>query len=148
MKLRTSIYSSGGNTTGIEIPEAEVTALGGGKRPKVAITLNGFTYRASIASMGGRYLAPVSADVRAKTGVKAGDIVDVEIVLDTAPREIAVPADLAAALTDDPAAHAAFEGLSYSYKRRLVEPIEAAKGADTRARRIEKAVASLRDGTV
>lgn len=146
MKLRTSIDGTGGNTAGIVVPEADVTALGGGKRPKVAITLNGYTYRASISPMAGRYLAPVSADVRSKAGVKAGDIVDVEIVLDTAPREIAVPADLAAALTDDPAAHAAFEGLSYSNKRRLVEPIEAAKAPETRARRIVKTVASLRDG--
>jgi uncharacterized protein YdeI (YjbR/CyaY-like superfamily) len=96
--------------------------------------------------MGGRFMVGVSADVRAKSGVKGGDTLDVEIELDTAPRVLEIPADFAAALDAEPAAKVAFEALSYSNKRRHTMPIQDAKAPETRARRIEKSVASLRDG--
>jgi hypothetical protein len=119
-------------------------ALGAGKRPPVRVTLNGYTYRNTIAVMGGRYMVGVSSDVRAACGVKGGDTLDVEIILDDQPRVLEVPADFQAALNVEPAAKAAFEKLSYSNKRRHVEPIQAAKAAETRARRIEKSVAELK----
>ena len=143
MKFRTTILSAGKNITGIQVPDEVVEGLGAGKRPPVRVTLNGYTYRNTIAVMGGRYMVGVSADVRAASGVKGGDTLDVEIVLDDQPRVLEVPADFAAALEAAPAAKAAFEKLSYSNKRRHVEPIQAAKAPETRARRIEKSVAEL-----
>ena len=93
--------------------------------------------------MGGRFLLPVSAEVRAGAGIAAGDVVDVDVVLDTSTRSVVVPDDLASALTRNKAAKAAFEALSYSNQRRHVLAVEGAKAADTRARRIEKIVAEL-----
>jgi uncharacterized protein YdeI (YjbR/CyaY-like superfamily) len=94
----------------------------------------------------GRPMIGVSEAVRSQTGVKGGDMIDVDVELDTAPRTIAVPDDLAAALDADPAARATYDRLSYSLQRFWVEPIEAAKSPETRQRRIEKAVATLREG--
>ena len=145
MKFRTTILKAAGkNATGIHVPDQVVEALGAGKRPKVAVTLNGHTYRNTIAVMDGRFMVGVSSDVRAAAGVKGGDELEVEIVLDTAPRVLDIPPDLQAALDATPAARAAFEKLSYSNKRRHVEPILAAKAPETRARRIEKSVAELK----
>jgi len=143
MKFRTTILSAGKNITGIHVPDEVVDSLGAGKRPPVRVTLNGYTYRNTIAVMGGRYMVGVSADVRAASGVAGGDELEVEIVLDDQPRVLEIPADLQAALDAAPVAKAAFEKLSYSNKRRHVEPILAAKAPETRARRIEKSVAEL-----
>jgi uncharacterized protein YdeI (YjbR/CyaY-like superfamily) len=112
----------------------------------VRVTINGYTYRSSIASMGGKFMLGVSNEVRAKAGVAAGQEVDVNIELDTEPREVVVPDDFKKALTKDKAATKTFEALSYSNKRRLVLAIEAAKAADTRQRRIEKTVGLLHEG--
>jgi hypothetical protein len=146
MKFRTTILSGGKNTTGIHVPDEVVAGLGTSRKPAVSVTLNGYTYRSTVAVMGGRFMVGVSADVRAKSGVKGGDTLDVEIILDTAPRVLEVPADFAAALAAEPAAQAAFEALSYSNKRRHTMPIEDAKAPETRARRIEKSVENLKAG--
>ena len=97
MKFEALLESNGKTATGFEVPEEIVTALGGSKRAKVAVTINGYTYRNSVAPMGGRYLVGVSAENRANAGVSAGDRLDVELELDTAPRVVEVPEDLAAA---------------------------------------------------
>ncbi|MEU1598535.1 YdeI/OmpD-associated family protein [Streptomyces sp. NPDC005708] len=146
MKFQATIQLSGKTATGIPVPPEVVTNLGGGKKPPVRVTINSHTYRSSVAMMGGRYLVSLSSDNRAKAGVAAGDEVEVELQLDTAPREVAVPADLAEALGAETKAF--FDGLSYSSKRRVVEPVEAAKTAETRQRRITKAVTALRAGKV
>lgn len=146
MKFRTTILSGGKNITGIHVPDEVVAALGTSRKPAVKVTLNGYTYRNTVASMGGRFMVGVSADVREKSGVKGGDTLDVEIVLDTEPRVLEIPPDFAAALAAEPAAQAAFEALSYSKKRLHTMPIEAAKAPETRARRIEKSVAELKAG--
>ncbi len=144
MKFRTTILQGGKNVTGIHVPDEVVEALGAGKRPPVRVTLNGYTYRNTIAVMGGRYMVGVSADVRAASGVAGGDELQVEIVLDDQPRVLEIPEDLAAALAAEPAAEAAFDNLSRSNKRRYVDPLAQAKTAETRARRIAKAVAELK----
>jgi uncharacterized protein YdeI (YjbR/CyaY-like superfamily) len=95
--------------------------------------------------MGGRFLLPVSAEIRAGAGVSAGDVVDVDVVLDTSAREVAVPDDLAAALKKAPAAKKAFEALSNSNKKRHVLSVEGAKTAETRERRIAKVLTELGD---
>jgi hypothetical protein len=146
MKFRTTILQGGKTTTGIHVPDDVVAALGSGRKPAVKVTLNGYSYRSTVATMGGRFMVGVSAEVREKSGVKGGDTLEVEIELDTAPRVLEIPADFAAALAAEPAAQAAFDKLSYSNKRLHTMPIEAAKAPETRARRIEKSVAVLKSG--
>lgn len=148
MRFRTTILQGDKTATGIEIPPEIVDALGAGKRPAVTITINGFTYRSSIAVMGGTYMVGVSAENRAGTGVKGGDEVDVDIALDTAPREVVVPPDFAAALDAEPAARATFDRLSYSNKSWHTLQLSAAKTDETRQRRIAKSIEALREGRV
>lgn len=146
MKFSGELRATGGNTTGFQLPDATVEELGGGGRPKVVVTVNGYTFRSSIARMGGEYWLGVSAERRAAAGVKAGDLLDLEIELDTAPREIEVPADLAAALDADPAAKAFWGTLSYSNQRWHAEQITGARKPETRAARVTKSVDMLRAG--
>ena len=146
MRFRATIDLGGKTATGIRVPPAVVEGLGQGRRPPVCVTINGHTYRSTVAVMGGEYMVGVSAENRAGAGVAAGDEVDVDIELDTEPRRVAVPADLAKALDRDVAAKVRFEGLSYSNQRRHVLAVEEAKTAETRQRRITKAVAALAEG--
>jgi len=128
------------------VPEEVVASLGSSKRPAVRATIGGYSYRSTVAPMGGVFMLPVSAEHRAGAGVAAGDEVEVELDLDTAPRELAVPLDLAEALERDAQAKRFFEGLSYSCQQRYVLPIEQAKTAETRERRVAKAVTELGEG--
>jgi hypothetical protein len=146
VRFRTTIEQAGKTATGIEVPSTVVEGLGAGKRPAVRVTINGFTYRSTVASMDGRFMVGVSAENRAGARVKGGDVVDVDIELDTAPRVVEVPKDFAAALMEDAKAKATFESLSYSNQNWHVSSIEAAKTDDTRQRRIAKSVAALREG--
>jgi hypothetical protein len=146
MKFRASIELAGKTATGIEVPAAVVAKLGSSKKPAVRVTIKGYTYRSTVASMGGRFMLPVSAEVREAAGVAARDKVDVDVELDTAPRHVMLPPDFGRALTRDAAARRFFEGLSFSNKQRIVISIEAAKTPETRERRIVKAVAMLREG--
>ncbi|MPZ52391.1 MAG: DUF1905 domain-containing protein [Acidimicrobiia bacterium] len=146
MKFRAELEASGKTTTGFEVPDEVVEKLGGGKRPKVSVTINDFTYRSSIASMGGRYLLGVSAERREKAGVAAGDVLDVEVELDTAVREVEVPDDFATALEEEPEAKAFWETLSYSNQSWHVLQITGAKKEETRTSRIAKSVQTLKDG--
>jgi hypothetical protein len=147
MKFRAELLTNGKTATGIEVPSELVEELGGGKKPAVRVTINGgHSYRSTIAVMGGQFLVGVSAENRAAAGVAAGDELDVELTRDTAPRTIEIPPDLAAALAAAPAAKAFFDGLSFSQQRWFVDPINDAKKPETRATRIEKAVARLSEG--
>ena len=146
MRFRTRLELGGKTATGIRVPAEVVEALGKGKRPAVRVTINGHTYRNSVAVMGGAYMVGVSAENRAAAGVVAGDEVDVDIELDTEPREVAVPPDFAAALERDPDARRFFDGLSPSRKQWHVAAVEGARSAETRQRRIGKSVAMCREG--
>jgi Bacteriocin-protection, YdeI or OmpD-Associated/Domain of unknown function (DUF1905) len=148
MKFRTIIKTSGKTAAGIEVPEEVVTALGAGKRPAVTVTINGHTYRSSIAVVGGAFMVGVSAENRAAAGVAGGDEVDVELELDTAPREVTVPDELAAALDAEPKARETFDRLSYSNRSWHVLQVTGAKTEETRQRRIAKSVEALREGRV
>lgn len=145
MKFTAELLSTGKNTAGFEVPDEIVERLGGGGRPKVSVTVNGFTFRTSIARMGGRYLLGVSAERRTEAGVAPGEVLDVEVELDTAPRELDVPEPLAAALAADPDAKAFWDTLSYSNRQWHVLQVTSAKTDATRDRRIEKSVGMLRD---
>ena len=144
MKFRVLIEGAGKSAAGMEIPPEVVAALGQTKRPPVRVTINGYTYRSTVAVLGGRFMVGVSNEVRAASGVAAGDTVDVEMELDTAPREVSVPPELASELARDAAASKAFEALSYSKKRLIVDPVANAKTDETRDRNVAKAMSSLR----
>ena len=146
MRFRTTLVQSGKTATGFRVPDEVVESLGAGKRPAVTVTINGFTYRSTLAPMGGETWVGVSAENRAGAGVSGGDEMEVELALDTAPREVVVPDDLAAALDAVPAARATFDGLSYSNRRWHVLQVDAAKTHETRQRRIAKSVATLEAG--
>jgi hypothetical protein len=148
MRFRTTILQTDKTATGIRVPDEVVAALGSGKRPAVTVTINGFTYRSTIAVMGGVFMVGVSAENRAGAGVKGGDEVDVDVELDTAPREVTVPADFAAALEAEPAARVTFERLSYSNKSWHVLQVTGAKTEETRQRRIAKSIDALREGRI
>src|SRR6185312_11389381 len=120
VKFRTKLLTAGKTATGIEVPSKVMEGLGAGKKPAVRVTINGYTYRSTVATVNGKSMVGVSEEVRQNAGVTGGDTVDVEMELDTAPREVAVPPDLAQALAKDAKAKKYFDSLSYSGKVRLV----------------------------
>jgi hypothetical protein len=142
--FRTRVMQARVNATGLPVPPEALEELGAGKRPAVVVTVAGYTYRTSVGAMGGQSLIPLSAAHRAASGIAADDEVEVTVELDAAPREAVVPEEVAAALAADPALAEAFRALSSSRQRALVDPIGEAKTAETRARRVEKALAALR----
>lgn len=144
MEFTTELLSTGGSTTGFIVPDAVVEALGAGRRPKVVVTVDGHTWRTSIASMGGRFLLGATAAVRDAAGIAAGQTYTVRVEVDTTPRTIEVPEDLAAALAAAPVAAAAWAGLTYSEQRRHAEALLTAKRPETRARRVTTIVEQLR----
>jgi hypothetical protein len=146
VKFRAVIQPSGKTAAGIHVPPGVVAALGSSRKPAVRATINGFTYRTSVAVMGGAFMLGVPPEFRTGAGVAPGDEVEIDLELDTAPREVALPPDLAAALRADAEAQQTFDALSYSNRRRLAEPIAALKGAEARERRIAKTVAMLHEG--
>ncbi len=144
MKFRTEVEPPE-PMRGLEVPPEVVEALGGGKRPAVRITINGHAWKSRVAIMRGRYLLGLSKANRHAAGVVTGDEVEVELELDTEPRVVVEPPDFARALDADPVARAAYDRLSYSHKRQHVLAIDSAKKAETRKRRIDKALAMLRN---
>jgi len=145
MRFQATVELGGKTATGIQVPAEVVTGLGSHRRPSVRVTVGGHTYRTTVAPMGGAYFVPLNAENRAAAGVAAGDQVDVDIELDTEPREVTVPADLAAALAGQSGAGDAFRALSYSRRKEHVRQVETAKAAATRERRIAKVLDSLRE---
>lgn len=135
-----------GNNTGIVVPEEAIEQLAAGKRPPVLVSVNGYEYRNTVAVMGGKYMISISAAVRKATGLTGGDPVRVTLTVADTPREAALPIDFAAALAADEQAGAFFGKLSNSLQRYHIDNVTAAKSADTRQRRIDKAVALFRDG--
>jgi Bacteriocin-protection, YdeI or OmpD-Associated/Domain of unknown function (DUF1905) len=145
VKFRAELERAGKTATGITVPAEVLDALGGGRRPAVTVTLNGHAHRTTVGVLHGAAKIPVSAAVRDAAGVAAGDIIDVEIVADTAPRTVDVPGDLAAALAGNTEAREFFAQLSYSRQRAYVTWIEQAKQPATRAGRVEQTVTLLAD---
>ncbi len=131
------------NATALPVPAAAVAALGKGKRPPVKVSVNGHTYRTTIAVMGGIYMLPLSAENRQAAGAQAGDPVEIALELDLEPRTVVVPEDLAAALAARPGARAAFDALAYSARKEYVRQVVSAKAPETRARRLARIAAQL-----
>jgi hypothetical protein len=146
MRFRAKLELGGKTATGIRVPAQVVASLGASKRPPVRVTIKGHTYRTSVASMGRQFMLPVSAEQRQAAGVVAGDELDVDIELDTEPREVTMPPDFTEALDVDADAKRFFNGLSYTHKRWYVLWIEGAKRVETRQGRIAKAVTMLHEG--
>lgn len=146
VKFQAIVELGGKTATGIAVPEEVVAGLGGGKRPRVVVTIGPPSYRTTLAAMGGRFLIPLSAENRSAAGVAAGDAVEVELTPDEAPREVAVPDDLAAAIAAVPAAEAAFGGLAFSHRKEWVRWVVEAKKPETRATRTAKTVDALAEG--
>ena len=145
MRFRAEVETNGRTATGIRVPAEVVAGLDAGKRVPVTVTINGYTYRTTIAPYTGVYLIPLSAENRTGAGVRAGEVVDIDIEHDTAPREVTVPSDLAEAL-DAAGARAAFDALSFTRRKEYVVGVEGAKKPETRRARIERAVAELAGG--
>lgn len=131
------------DATGIVVPPGVIAALGTSKKPAVVVTIAGYTYRSTVAVMGGLFLIPFSQEHRARSGILPGQQVDVTLELDTQPRTVEVPDDLAAALAVRPGARGAFDALSYSTRKEHVRQVTDAKTTETRERRIAKVVESL-----
>ncbi len=146
--FRATIQQTGKTACGIEVPASVVDALGGSRRPAVVVTLDDYTYRSTVAPMGGGFWVGVTSAHREASGLRAGDEVQVTLALDTAPRGVEVPPELAAALEADPVARAFFEGLAYSNKRVFTLSVEGTANPETKARRVEKAIALMREGRV
>jgi len=144
VRFESTVELGGKTATGIPVPDEVIEALGSSKRPPVAVTINGHTYRTTAVRMGGRFLVPLSAENREAAGVAAGEDITVDLEADTAPREVTLPDDLAAAMDDE--ARAAYDRLSYSHRKEWVRWVEEAKKPETRTTRIEKTVAGLREG--
>jgi len=131
------------NATGLRVPPESVAALGKGKKPPVKVSLNGYTYRSTVAAYGDVFMLPLSAEHRQAAGVKAGDLVEVTIELDLEPRTVEIPDDLAAALAEKPGATKAFDALAPSRRKEFVRQVNEAKAQETRQRRIANIVAQL-----
>lgn len=141
VEYRTAMHLVGRNT-GIPVPPEVLEALGGGKRPAVAVVVNGYRYRSTVGAMGGRALIPFSSEHRTASGIAGGDELEVSLELDAAPRDAVVPDDLAAALAEA-GAREAFDALSPSRRKAHVASVETAKAPETRARRVAAVVGSL-----
>jgi len=143
MEFRTNLLQIG-NNVGIEVPQSVIDELGAGRKPPVAITINGvYSLRGTVAVMGGKYLVSFNAAHRAASGLGGGDDVLIDITHDTAPREVEVPPALADALAANPAAASAFAALSNSRKKVYTLAVESAKTDETRDRRVAKALEEL-----
>ena len=135
-----------GNNTGIVVPEEAIEQLAAGQRPPVLVNVNGYEYRNTIGVMGGKHMVSISAAVRKATGLRGGDPIHVILTVADTPQEVTIPADFAAALAADEQASAFFGKLSNSMQRYHINNVTAAKSADTRQRRIDKAIALFRAG--
>ncbi|HVU11064.1 MAG TPA: YdeI/OmpD-associated family protein [Phototrophicaceae bacterium] len=140
----TLLKDPGGNATGLRVPDEVMAQLNAGKKPRLKVTLNGsFSYVMTVGTVSGMPMISLSAANREAAGLKAGDPVEVAVELDTAPRTVEIPDDLAAALAAKPGARAAFDAASFTVRKEFVRQVNEAKAADTRARRIAKIVDQL-----
>lgn len=140
-RFRATLTATGGTTTGIPVPDEVVAALG--RRAAVVVRLGDHEYRTTFGTRDGQVLIPVSGAHRSSAGVAAGEELTVEVTPDTAPREVTVPEDLAAALAASPAAQTAWHSLAPSHRKEHVRAVEDAKKPETRARRIAAAISKL-----
>lgn len=146
IRFRTQLQRRG-PAAAVVLDDAQVATVGeGSKRFPVAATVNGYTWRTSVARMGGEFLVGLNREVRENAGVEAGDDVEVIIALDDAPREVEVPEALAAALAADPQAAASFERMAFTHRKEYARWVAEAKREETRQRRVAQALDMIRAG--
>ncbi|WP_334121706.1 MULTISPECIES: YdeI/OmpD-associated family protein [Glutamicibacter] len=144
-EFTTTLIPTTGKNVAIVVPDDIVYGFERGKRVPVTVQVDGdYTFHSSIASMGGQFLIGFNAQTRAETKKDAGDEVAVKVELDEEPRTVEIPEPLAVLLSAEPELLEAWNKLSYSKQRGHAEPIIAARGEDTRARRVEKVIRALR----
>ncbi|HYU93972.1 MAG TPA: YdeI/OmpD-associated family protein [Actinomycetota bacterium] len=144
-RLRPSGRGAGGHL--VDVPDEVVAALGGRGRIPVQASFNGIPYRGSIVRMGSVMMLGVTKAIMAEAGAGPGDVLDVVVENDEAPREVEVPPELTKALKRSPAARAVWDGLSFSHRREYVGYIVEAKKEETRARRVERTIQALTERT-
>jgi hypothetical protein len=130
------------NTAGIVVPAGIVEALGKGKKPPVRVTVSGYTYRSTVATMGGRFLIALSAENREAADVEGHKEVRIRLELDMEPRNTPPPNDLKAALAKARLLEA-LEKAAHSGRKEFVRQVEDVRTAETRERHISKVVAAL-----
>ncbi|MBS1727103.1 MAG: DUF1905 domain-containing protein [Armatimonadetes bacterium] len=140
--FKSTLAGTAEGPTGIVVPPEIIDELGQGKKPPVALTVNGYAYRSTVAVMGGAFMIPFSSEHRVKSGIKAGDAIEVVIEFDDKPREVEVPEALAAAL-EASGLREKFDKQAPSKRKEFVRQVNDAKAEDTRQRRIDKIVADL-----
>jgi len=143
MKYKTTIVQTG-NNTGIHVPDNILERLNGGKRPLVKVKLNGYTYRSAVGKMGDKFMISLSSENRKNANVKGGDTLEVTVALDTEPRIVEVPTELQTELNKNKTAKEAFENLAPSKKKAFVLSVTDAKTEETKIRRIEKIIDTLK----
>ncbi len=143
MKFRTILWQAGKTATGIRIPSEIIESFGAGKNPPVRVTIKGYTYRSTVATVDGHYMVGVSAENRKGADVAGGDEVEVDLELDTEPRTVEVPDVLMSALSEKHGALEAFNALATSRRKEFVRQVNEAKSQETQDRRIAKIVAEL-----
>jgi Bacteriocin-protection, YdeI or OmpD-Associated/Domain of unknown function (DUF1905) len=146
IEIQTTLLARG-PAAAVVLDEEQVATVGeGAKRFPVLATVNGYTWRTSVARMGGEFLVGLNREVRERASVQAGDRVAVKLELDTAPREVEVPEALNEALAADDVARTAFEAMAYTHRKEYARWIAEAKREETRERRVATAVEMLRQG--
>ena len=136
-----------GPAAAVVLDDEQVETIGeGAKRFPVVATVNGYTWRTSVARMGGEFLVGLNRQVREGAGVRAGDTVEVALELDTTPREVDVPEVLARALNSDPGAKSKFDALSFTHRKEFARWVAEAKREATRDRRVAETLRMLHEG--
>ncbi len=136
-----------GPAAAVVLDDEQVKTVGeGAKRFPVAATINGYTWRTTVTRMRGEFLLGLNREVRDGADAQAGDTVELELELDTAPREVEVPEALSSALAGDREAAARFEALAFTHRKEYARWIEEAKRVQTRERRVVQALQMLREG--
>ena len=146
-RFRAELRSAGDSGgAGFDVPLEVAAALSDAKRPPVTVTVNGHEFRTRLAVYGGQPMVGVTRANRAAAGIDVGDAFDVLLALDTAPRDVDVPPDLAEALAAEPSSATAFDRLSFTHRREYVQWITEAKRPETRARRVAGTLDRLQEG--
>jgi Bacteriocin-protection, YdeI or OmpD-Associated/Domain of unknown function (DUF1905) len=140
-KFTTNILGIG-NNTGIEVPAKNIAELGDSKKPAVKVTVSDYSYASTVAVMGGKFMIPLSKAHREAANLKANDKVAVILELETTPRTVEVPEDLAKALSKA-GVRKMFDAAAPSKRKEFVRQVEDAKTQETRDRRIEKIITEL-----
>lgn len=140
----TTVLEPRGPAAAIVLSDEQVAAFDAGRAFPVTLTIDGRTARLRLARMGGENLVGLSRAARADLGVEIGQDVTVVIALDEAPREVEVPAELAAVLDGDAGLRSAWDALAFSHRREHARAVAEAKRPETRQRRVDAAVEALR----